>query len=206
MKQRGSGIFYPGLGYLQFKSKLLSAPPQIPNCFKFFIDSTFSRCSQHSGPFPTFLIAHIVGMPSKFESERTDSIRHGLEDNMPHDIIATCGRCTTRTVRRFKKSIIDNGTVRPPKSLVQGRPRALTAAHEDVCLHKHQFIDVRKSSIGSIYGPQNIWTKSRISCGIHGISWYHSLLSTACCIVANGVTRRYGFGPPSDHKNLAFFS
>ena len=92
-------------------------------------------------------MAHIVGMPMRFERERTDSIRHGLEDNMPHDIIAKRSRCTTRTVRRFKKSIIDNGTIRPPRSLMQGRPRTLTVAHEDVCLHKHRFIDVRKSSM-----------------------------------------------------------
>ena len=121
---------------LQFRSKLLSAPPQIPNCLEFLINSTFSHCSRCSGPFPRSLMAHIVGMPSKFERERTDTIRHGLEDNMPHDIIAKRGRCTTRTVRRFKKSIIDNGTVRPPKSLVQGRPRTLTVTHEDVCPHK----------------------------------------------------------------------
>jgi transposase len=38
-----------------------------------------------------------------------------------------------RTVQQYRKNLIEYGTVRPPKTGPQGRPRIITPAMEEVC-------------------------------------------------------------------------
>ena len=83
-------------------------------------------------------------MPPKLSQAQQDIAKHLLRHNTLHITVANTIKCSVAKVRQMSSNLLKFGMLYKPKSRPRGRPRAITPAAVQVCLHSTVFVVKKK--------------------------------------------------------------
>ena len=79
-------------------------------------------------------------MPCAIPEFKREVIKVKIELKQHNKSIANDTSVSERTIRAYKKNLMDRGTLCPPKAVSQGRPRKITPEMQEVRVITYQYL------------------------------------------------------------------